>query len=198
MRDEPPFAWTRAQRRLHWWTAAFVLLAFPLGWPMVSVRLRELLLKFLLYQLHKTLGILVFALAAARLLIRARRGRPAWDHDLPRWQRRAAAAMHISLCVFLLMTPALGYLTAATAPAQVPTLFLGVVPIPHLLAPDAAWFAVLRQVHRTLAILLVVLAAGHVAASVHNHGRGRATLMECGEAKPRGWHRRTGCRAAPG
>lgn len=184
MRAEAPVTWNRAQRGLHWWTAALVLLAFPLGWLMVAVPLRELLVKFLLYQLHKTLGILVFALAAVRIAVRARRGRPAWDHDLPAWQRRAAGAVHALLYALLLATPALGYLTAATAPAQVPTLFFGVISIPHPLAPDAARFAVLRQVHRGFAILMVVLAAGHAAASAHNHRRGRATLarMWRGEA----------------
>jgi cytochrome b561 len=177
MRTEPPLAWTRAQRRLHWWTAALVLLAFPLGWLMVGVPLSQLLVKFLLYQLHKTLGILAFALAVIRLLVRARRGRPGWDEDMPGWQRRAAGAVHALLYAFLLATPALGYLVAATAPAGVPTLFLGVIPVPHLVAPDPVWFSVLRQVHRSMAILLVVLAGGHAVASIHNHLRGRGTLV---------------------
>lgn len=183
MRAETPVAWTRAQRGLHWWTAALVLLAFPLGWLMVAMPLRELLVKFLLYQIHKTLGILIFALVAVRIAVRATRGRPAWDQDLPAWQRRAASAMHGLLYALLLTTPALGYLTAATAPAQVPTLFFGVISIPHLLAPDAARFAILRQVHRTFAILVVVLAAGHAAASVHNHRRGRSTLARMWRGK---------------
>jgi cytochrome b561 len=74
VRAELPLAWTRGQRRLHWWTAALVLLAFPLGWLMGSVPLSALLLKFLLYQIHKTLGILVLVLTTVRLLVRACRG----------------------------------------------------------------------------------------------------------------------------
>jgi len=176
MRAEPPLAWTRAQRRLHWWAAAVVLLVFPLGWLMVGVPLSQLLLKFLLYQLHKTLGIVVFALAVTRLLLRARRGRPGWDEDLPGWQRQAAGAVHVLLYAFLLATPLLGYLTAATAPIGTPTLFLGVIPIPHIVGPNPVWFSVVRQVHRSMAVLLVALAGGHAAASIHNHLCGRKTL----------------------
>lgn len=182
---EPPAAWSAAQRVLHWWTAALVLLAFPMGWLMVAVPLHELLAKFLLYQLHKTLGLLIFAMVAVRLALRAKGGRPGWNLDLPEWQRRAAGTMHGLLYALLLVTPVLGYLTAATAPARVPTLFLGVIPVPHLLAPDPAWFAVLRQSHRSLAILLVVLAAGHATAAVHNHRRGRATLARMLRMRPR-------------
>jgi cytochrome b561 len=154
-----------------------VLLAFPLGWLMVGVPLSQLLVKFLLYQLHKTLGILVFALAVIRLLVRARRGRPGWDDDMPAWQRRAASAMHTLLYAVLLATPALGYLTAATSPTRIPTLFLGVISIPHLVGPNPAWFSALRLVHRSMAILLVVLAGGHAAAAIRNHLRGRGTLI---------------------
>jgi len=171
---EPPAAWSRPLRRLHGWNAALVLLAFPLGWLMVGVPVEALLAKFLLYQIHKSLGIAAFAIVVLRLAIRMRRPRPPWRADLARWQRRAAAIMHVALYVLLVVTPLLGYLTAATAPAQVPTLFLLVLPVPHIVGTDPHWFAVLRQVHRAAAILLVVLAAGHAAMAVSHWLRDRA------------------------
>jgi cytochrome b561 len=144
---------------------------------MVGVPLSQLLLKFLLYQLHKTLGILVFALVVVRLVVRARDGRPRSDEDLPAWQRQAAGAVHVLLYAVVFVTPLLGYFTAATAPIGIPTLFLGVIPIPHIVGADPVWFAVLRQVHRSMAILLVVLAGAHAIAAFHNHLRGRGTLI---------------------
>jgi cytochrome b561 len=168
--------WTGTQRRLHWWSAALIAAGFVLAWVMVAVPLSELLAKFVLYQVHKTLGIAAFALILWRLGLRARRGRPGWEADLPAWQRRAAGAMHGALYALALVVPVLGYFTAATAPARVPTLFLLVLPIPHVVGPNEAGFDVLRAVHRAAAILLVLLAVGHAAAAVHNHRRGRATL----------------------
>ena len=153
-----------------------MLLAFPLGWLMVAVPTQQLLLKFLLYQLHKSVGLIVLALVLARLALRALRGRPAWDADLPRWQLRAAASVHALLYLLLVAVPVLGYLTAASAPAGVPTLFLGVIAVPHIIGADAAWFAVLRPLHRTAAVTLVLLAAAHALAAVHNHRRGRESL----------------------
>src|SRR5271166_6059210 len=126
--SETVAAWSRAQRRLHWWTAFLVLVAFSVSWVMVGWPTRDLLMKFVLYQLHKTIGLIVFALVLARLLLRARRGRPEWEATLPPWQRRAASAVHALLYTLLVATPLLGYLTAATAPIAVPTLFLGVIP----------------------------------------------------------------------
>jgi cytochrome b561 len=192
MRIEPVVVWTRAQRRIHWLTVLLIALTFPLGWLMVAVPLRDLLIKFLLYQAHKTLGIIVFALVIARLLLRVTVGRPEWDADLPRWQQRAAAAMHGLLYAMLLVTPLLGYITAATAPSRIPTLFLFVIPIPNLLAANGALFTVLRQVHRWAAVLLVMLAGGHALAAWHNHLRGRAALIRMwrGEAAAAALRRR--------
>jgi cytochrome b561 len=78
MATERPTSWSRAQRLLHWAIAALVLLAAPMGVYMVSLPFRQLLLKFLLYQLHKTIGITAFVLALGQLALHWRRGRPPW------------------------------------------------------------------------------------------------------------------------
>jgi cytochrome b561 len=169
--------WAKAQRRLHWWTAALVALAFAVAWPMVWLPLRALLAKFLLYQAHKTLGLLVLLLTLPRLALRLWWGRPAWEVGLTPWRRRVAMCAHLLLYALLLIVPAFGYFTAATAPARVPTLFLLVIPIPHLVGVDPASFALLRQVHRALAIALVGVALGHAAAAFGHHAAGRATLV---------------------
>ena len=84
--------------------------------------------------------------------------------------------MHALLYLLLIATPVLGYLVAAIAPAQVPTLFLLLINVPHLLATDAGRYAVLMPIHRAAAIVLLVLACGHAAAAFDHHLRGRATL----------------------
>jgi cytochrome b561 len=178
--------WTKAQRRLHWWTAALVILGFALGWLMIGMSTDELLAKFLLFQLHKTLGLTVFGLVAARLTLRLLRGRPDWEAALPPWQRRAAGGVHALLYALLLAVPILGYLTAATAPAQVPTLFLAVIPVPHIIGTNPGQFAILRLAHRFLAIALVVLAGGHALAALHNHVQGRSTLRRMWVARGSG------------
>lgn len=176
MPDDATTGWSTAQRRLHWLIAAAVLLAAPVALAMVALPLRQLLLKFALYQLHKTLGITAWLLVLAQLALHARRGRPAWSETLSAAQRRAARLGHVMLFALLLVVPPLGYLTAASAPARIPTLFLGVIRVPHIISPDAAWFAVLRPLHLVAACLLLALAAGHAAMALHHHVRGADTL----------------------
>ena len=81
------------------------------------------------YQIHKSLGLLVIALTALRLVWRLWRGRPGWEEELPAWQRRAAEAGHGLLYALLLAVPLLGSCGFDKATDRV----LGV----HLLGADA-------------------------------------------------------------
>jgi cytochrome b561 len=170
-----PAEWSVGQRLLHWATALLVVGGFVLAFVMVALPLRELLLKFTLYQVHKSIGLLVLLMVLARLLLRATHGRPAAE-ALPRWQARAASVGHGVLYALLIAVPALGYFVASTASLRIPTRFLGLIVLPDPIGPDPALFAVLRPLHRALAIALVALAAGHAAMAVYHHLRGRAVL----------------------
>lgn len=143
---------------------------------MAAVPFEELLLKFVLFQVHKTLGLLVLLAALWRLGIRLYRGRPEWEAGLPEWQQKAAARVHVALYVLILVVPVLGYFVACTAPVQIPTLFLGVLPVPAIVGENKAWFPILLDLHRAAAISLVLIAIGHAAAALHNHRRGLAVL----------------------
>jgi cytochrome b561 len=170
-----PARWSGAQRLLHWTTAVLVIAGFVLAFVMVALPLRELLLKFTLYQVHKSIGLLVLLAVLARLLLRAARGRPPQD-AMPRWQARAASAGHGALYALLLVVPVLGYCVASTASLRVPTRFLGLIVLPDPFGPDPTLFAALRPLHRGLAIALVALAAGHAAMAVWHHLRGGTVL----------------------
>ena len=167
----------RIQRQLHWWTAALVTGGFALGLVMRAVPLRGLLSKFLLFQAHKTVGLVVLALVIWRLVLRARLGRPAPSAGLGRWEPAAALLGQGALYVLLLVVPVLGYLTACAAPARVPTLFLFVIPIPSLIAPNSHLYALLRVLHRDAAFALIGLAVGHVLAALRHHLAGREVLL---------------------
>ncbi len=138
----------RIRRHLHWWTAALVIIGFAIAWIMTALPATELLVKFLLYQLHKSLGLCVSGLAAVRLVLAYRAVDP---------PRGTVAALYS----LLLVVPLLGYLTAAASPTLVPTLFFLLLNVPHAIAPDQAVFDVIRPVHKWLAIGLIGLAAWH-------------------------------------
>jgi len=170
-------SWSPAQRRLHWGIAALVLATAIVGLVMVAVPFRALLAKFVLYQVHKTLGLVVLGLAAAQVVLHFRRGRPPPEPSLPAWQHRAALAAHGLLFLLLGLVPLSGWLAASAAPAAIPTLLFGIVPVPHAAAPNEALYAVLRPLHVALVVMLALLAAGHAGAAALHHRRGRPVLV---------------------
>ena len=141
------------RRHLHWWTAALLVIGFTIAWLMTALPTTELLVKFLLYQLHKSLGLCVSGLAALRHALAYRAG----VHS-----RGVPAALY----GLLLFVPLLGYLAAAASPTAVPTLFFLIFSVPHAIAPDQAVFDVIRPLHKWLAIGLIGHAAWH-AAQMH-------------------------------
>jgi cytochrome b561 len=176
MRADRASGWSLAQRQLHWWTVVLVAATASLGPVMVALPFQQLLEKFLAYQLHKSLGLLVPVLLAARLLLRAGRGTPGADASIPLWQQRAAHSVHGILYALLLVVPALGLLTASSAPGGMPTLLFLVIPVPHPIGPDEAHFALLRTLHIAMALLLLALATGHALMAIAHHRQGRGIL----------------------
>lgn len=175
MAAEAPFAWSAAQRRLHWAMAALVFMNFLLALVMVALPISALLAKILTYQLHKSLGLLLIPLWVWRLWLLARRGRPA-AAALPGWQRSAARLGQGLLYALLIAVPVLGFLSAAAAPIGVETVFFLILPIPHPFPPDQALYDMLRPLHQGAAWGLVVLASGHAAMAIHHHRRGLSVL----------------------
>jgi cytochrome b561 len=145
-----------------------------MGWWMMRVSDSGLLLKFLLFQLHKTIGIVILPCVGVRLWLRLSCGRPPLPQEMPRWQQRAADAVHRLLYALLVMVPVLGYFTASTAVVRVP---IGIIPLPAVTGANPHWFAILAAFHWQLTVAFVLLAGGHTLAAVHDHLRGHATLV---------------------
>ena len=156
--------YTRTAITLHWLVALLILATLPLGLAMTELALSPLKLK--LYAWHKWIGVTVFGLAVLRLAWRLAYPAPPPAH-MPAWQRRAAAVLHGLLYVLILVVPLSGWLMSSAKGFQ--TVYLGLLPIPDLLAKDEALGEVLQGVHAWLNYTLVALLVLHVAAALKHH-----------------------------
>ena len=147
---------------LHWLAAFLILAAFPLGLYMGDLALSPLKLK--LFSYHKWLGVTVFLLAAARLAWRATHTPPPLPAAMPAWERYAARGLHRLLYVLLFAIPLSGWLMSSASGFQ--TVYLGVLPLPDLIARDKALGDVLKEVHELLNFGLLGLVVAHVGAAL--------------------------------
>lgn len=158
----PTDVYTRTAVTLHWVVALLILAAFPLGLYMTGLKLSPL--KLQLYSYHKWLGVTVAWLVVLRLAWRLRHPAPPLPMSLPVWQQKAAAALHHLLYLLMLALPLSGWLMSSAK--GVPTVYLGLLPLPDLLDKNETLGDLLALVHATLAYVLATLVLVHVAAAL--------------------------------
>lgn len=147
---------------LHWLVAFLILAAFPLGLYMGGLALSPLKLKLISY--HKWLGVTVFLLVAVRLAWRATHTPPPLPAAMPAWERYAALGLHHLLYVLLFAIPLSGWLMSSARGFQ--TVYLGVLPLPDLIARDKALGDALKEVHGLLNFGMLGLVIAHAGAAL--------------------------------
>jgi cytochrome b561 len=156
-------AYTRTAVTLHWLALLLIVGGFSLGLWMVGLPLAPRTLH--VYAYHKWIGVTVFLLTLVRLAWRL--GHPVPLASMPRWQQRAAAASHTLLYALLLAIPLSGWLYSSATGVQV--VYLGVFPLPDLVAKDKATASALKAVHLTLNFALLALVLVHAGAALKHH-----------------------------
>jgi cytochrome b561 len=150
---------------LHWLAAALILTNLAFGLWMAGLPLSPQKLRYLSW--HKWIGITVLLLSAARLAWRLGHEPPALPATMKRWEAFAARASHALLYVLFFAAPLSGWLYSSAAGIQ--TVYLGLVPIPDLLARNREWADVLKIVHRGINYSMAALIVVHAAAALKHH-----------------------------
>jgi cytochrome b561 len=75
----------------------------------------------------------------------------------------------------MIAIPVSGYLYSSAA--NVPVVYLGLIPLPRLIAPDPVLKVVLKDVHITLNYVLLVLVCLHVLAALKHQLLDRDGLL---------------------
>ncbi|WP_442947210.1 cytochrome b [Noviherbaspirillum sp.] len=147
----------------HWLVALLIVSAFALGVTMVDIPgITPTKLKY--FSWHKWLGVTVLTLACLRLLWRLTHAAPAYPDNMPVWQQGAAHSLHGLLYVLMFAVPLSGYFYSLAA--GVPVVYLGIVPLPVLIAPDPELKALLKEVHYWLNVVLLGSVLLHLAAAL--------------------------------
>ena len=150
---------------LHWSIAAAIFCTFPLGVYMADLPLSPRRLELVAY--HRWIGVTVLGLACVRLAWRLGHPPPALPPALPMWQRRAAAIAHWALNALIVAIPLSGW--AYSSAAGEPIVYLGLWPLPDLVARDEVLAAALKRLHQGLNFALLAIVIVHVSAAIRHH-----------------------------
>ena len=121
------------------------------------------------YQLHKSVGVTLFALVLLRLALRLVLPSPRLPVHMRAAERLAAQGAHVLLYGLMLGLPVSGWLLASTSTLGLPTVVFGLFELPHPLGPDAGREVLFGTLHWVGGWALICLAGLHVAAALKHH-----------------------------
>jgi cytochrome b561 len=158
-------AYTMTARVLHWLIAALVLIMVPLG--IVIANEWGGPVQEPLYNLHKSIGVVILPLVVVRLIWRLTHPPLPLPADISALQQSAAHATHWTLYGLLIVQPTVGLIATSAYPAPLP--MFGLSELPPVWPENRPLSERLFTLHRWLGIAIGVVAAMHIAAALHHH-----------------------------
>lgn len=156
---------------LHWMIALGMLFQLAMGLAMVHWGF-PIGTKFMLFQLHKSIGITILAAVILRVLWRLWQKPPALPRTMTRLEVKVAHGTHHLLYLLMLEIPLSGWLVASLSPLHIPTVLYKTIPWPALPVP-AGWVSQLGEhragtLHAWSAYIILAAIALHLLAVIRH------------------------------
>jgi len=150
---------------LHWLIAVCVLLTAPIA--IVMIRMEKGPTQDALFNLHKSLGVLILILMVTRLVNRLVAGALVPEPEIEPWQKKVSSMVHASLYALLLAMPVVGYI--ANSAYGAPTPFFGLFDLPQIVSTNQELATQLFTIHRWVGWVVILLVLSHVCAALYHH-----------------------------
>ncbi len=154
--------YTRTAIALHWLIALLVVAQFAWGWWMQTIPKQPPGIRADAFNLHKSVGLTIFALMVLRLAWRLRHRAPPLP-PMPRWQAGLARCTHAALYAALLIQPLAGYLGSVFS--GYPVKYFGMT-LPAWGMRHEALKDLLSGVHLAVSWIIAALVLLHVAGAL--------------------------------
>jgi superoxide oxidase len=158
-------SYDRFMKAVHWSTLLLIAAAYGAVWTSHAVASKEQ--HAVLVELHRSLGVTVFALTLFRLGWRSHARIPSLPADLPLLQKAAARATEYILYALLLAQPMLGILHTNAQGRKIDFYLLG--ELPAVIGRDKTLAKQAIAAHDIVSYLLLAVIALHAAAALFHH-----------------------------
>jgi cytochrome b561 len=153
---------------IHWTIAALFVGQMLLG--LAPRWIESMSLQFTVIQWHKSVGFLVLALAALRLLWAGANRWPRRPPSLRQDEWLAAKTVQALLYLLMLAVPLTGWALVSTSTLRIPSFAFDVAVMPDIpMARSDAAEDFWRVTHQWLAYATAAIATGHMLAALHHH-----------------------------
>lgn len=168
-----PTRYSNVAKFLHWTIAILILGLFVGGKFMTHLPL-DTQMRFIIYQVHKSIGFIILGLSLYRLYWRLSHPVPALPEGMTKLEQRIAPITHWLFYGFMILVPLAGWLYVSAIPEDsghyFDTKIFFVIPVFHWPLPKADWLAdAFDNAHGALATAMIALVVLHVAAGLKHH-----------------------------
>lgn len=167
-------------RCFHWLIALLILTLIPLGYIANDAPFgtdAEFARKFMLFSLHKTVGVVVFGLAACRVLWALGQPKPWPLHPDRQFETFVAAVTHWLLYSALIVVPLTGWIEHAAIPGLAPIWWPFGQSLPFVTASEAL-FNTASTLHRAFGKVLILAIGLHIAGVLRHQFMDRDSTLQ--------------------
>ena len=150
-------------RIFHWIMAILIIFMIGFGVYMTDFLSNETTNRHEIYELHKSLGVLVLILLSARIINRLYHKPPALPATIKNTEKKIAHLAHLSFYFLMLIVPLSGYLMSNSYGFEVK--IFGII-LPNLTQQNIDLARVFSEIHEISALSLAGLIALHIVAFV--------------------------------
>lgn len=163
-----PTRYSKVAIAFHWAIALMIIGLILFGILMTNPDTPN---RFMLYQLHKSFGIMVLILSVFRLIWRLGHKAPDLPDGMKRWEAAAAKFTHIAFYVIMIGMPLLGWAMVSASPLPIPTELFWTIPWPDMpFIPESKDVeGVLKTLHKNIGKFTIALILLHVGAALKHH-----------------------------
>lgn len=152
-----------SSRIIHWLMALIIVFLLGLGIYMTDFLSKEAPNRMEIYNLHKSLGVLVLGLIIVRIINRLVKKAPALPETMPKIEIFAAHSAHILLYILMIMVPLSGYLMSNSF--GYPAMFFG-YEMPFLIKQNFEIGKIFSKTHEISAYSLIALVTLHILGAL--------------------------------
>lgn len=151
-------------RSLHWLTVGLLVVQFAIAWTMPDVGRGTAPIGLIAW--HLSMGTTILAVILVRAGWRMTHREPPPPVSIPAVLQIVSRATHVTLYTLMVALPLLGWANASARGWTV-KLF-GVIPLPPLSSTGSSLGHALGDVHKTVAIVLLVVIGAHALGALYH------------------------------
>ena len=152
-----------SSRIIHWLMAALIISLLICGIYMTDFLSKESENRMMIYNLHKSFGLMIMILIFIRIFNRLIHKVPAMPQTIPVYERILAQSIHFLLYFLMILTPLSGYLMSSFF--GFPVSFFA-LQLPQIVAPDLTKAEFFVKTHSACAFLLIGALALHILGAL--------------------------------